>query len=90
MPMRKKQINVHKFLRIAKDPLSVKVKGLYAERLHRPDLDIAIEAYIKGDFIYMWRKCNKQTGNKMNTYFARYNLTMGTNGKEYVTSGGRV
>lgn len=90
MGVRKKQINVHKFLRVAKDPLAIKVKGLYARRLYVNELEVAIEAYVLGDFLYMWKKCEKQSGNKLNTYFARYNLTMPTRFKEYVVPGGRI
>lgn len=90
MLKRKKQINVYKFLRVAKDPRSIKVKGLYSKNLYTQGLDIAIEAYVKDDFLYMWKKCKKQTGNRQKTYFARYNLGLSTFGKEYVTVGGRV
>lgn len=86
----KRQINVHKFLRVAKDPRSVQVKGLYSAALHIPEVEQALEAYQMDGFIYMWRKCKNQSGNNLKTYFVRYKLGTSSSKREYVLSGGRV
>lgn len=87
---RKRQISVHKFLRIAKNPNAVKIKGLYSAALYIPEVDQALEAYRLGEFIYMWRKCAKQEGNKIKTYFVRYRKGSIKAHQEYVLDGGRV
>lgn len=87
---RKKQISVHKFLRIANNPNSKKVKGLYSAALYIPEMEQAIEAYSMGEYIYMWRKCHKQSGNQLKTYFVRYRKGSFKANQEFVVEGGRV
>ncbi len=76
-------------MRIAKNPNSVKIKGLYSAALHIPEVDQAFEAYKMGDFIYMFRKCAKQEGNRVKTYFVRYDMKSRRVNDEWVMSGGR-
>jgi len=63
---------------------------LYAAALHIPEVEQAIEAYKLDDFIYMFRKCKTQDGNKLKTYFVRYKLGAYRSNREYIINGGRV
>lgn len=85
----KKQISVHKFLRIAKNPNSIKVRGLYSAAPHIPEVEQSLEAYKMGDFLYMFRKCKNQQGNNLKTYFVKYNMKCRRVNDEWVMSGGR-
>lgn len=87
---RKKQISVHKFLRIAKNPNSKRVRGLYSAALYIPEMEESIEAYSLGDHIYMHRKCDKQCGNTLRTFFVRYRKGSFKANQEFVLEGGRV
>lgn len=86
-PKWKKQISLHKFRRIAQNPESTRVKGLYSAALHIPEVEQAIEAYEMDGFLYMHRKCK---GNNLRTYFVRYILGTSRSDREYVLTGGRV
>ena len=84
----KKQISVHKFLRVAKDKNSIKVRGLYFSAPFC--LAQAIEAYVLGDFVYMWRKCNTNKSPTTKTCFMRYRLGSNCPLENTVFAGGRV
>jgi hypothetical protein len=89
-PKWKKQISVYKFRRIAKNAGSIKVKGLYSSAVHIPEVEQSFEAYEMDGFLYMFRKCRKQKGNRLKTYFARYIIGHVETNKEYAITGGRV
>lgn len=94
--MSKKQISVYKFLRIAKNKKSVKVRGLYLSASFSlssnpiGELEMPIEAYTLGDHIYMWKKSKKQSGNYLKTHFVRYKLGSVEAKKDWVSSGGKI
>lgn len=83
-------MSVHKFLRIAKNPNSVKIKGLYSATLYSPEAIQAIEAYEFDGFLYMFRKCEKQLGNRLKTYFVRYKIGVYKADREFPINGGNV
>lgn len=84
----KKQISVHKFLRVAKNKNSIKVRGLYFSAPFY--LSQAIEAYVLGDFIYMWRRCKTKKSFTTKTCFMRYKFNSTEAFGDCVAAGGRV
>jgi len=83
-------VSVHKFLRIAKNPKSLKVKGLYSATLYSPAVEQALEAYEFEGFLYMFRLCKKQAGNRLKTYFVRYKMGEYKADREFPINGGKV
>lgn len=90
--MSKKQISVYKFLRVARNKKSVKVRGLHSSASFSlpKNYEQSLEAYVLDGFIYMWLKRNKQEGNRIKTYFVRYELGSNKAIQDFVTIGGRV
>ena len=86
----KKQVSVHKFLRIARNSKSVKIRGLYCSALYSHEAIQAIEAYEFDGFLYMLRKCDKQEGNRLKTYFVRYKIGSYKADREFPINGGKV
>jgi len=88
--MDKKQISIHKFIRIGKDRRSKRVRGLYNSGSFSLALKPALEAYVLGEFIYMWVPIAKTKGNQIKTTFIRYRLNSQKAIKDFVVAGGTI
>lgn len=90
--MDKKQISIHKFMRIAKDRRSKRVRGLYSSASFILALEKSIDAYVLGEFIYMWVPIGKSkyNSNRIKTTFLRYRLGSPKAIKECVIAGGTI
>jgi len=63
---------------------------LYCAALYSPEPVSAIEAYEFDGFLYMFRKCDKQEGNRLKTYFVRYKIGSYKADREFPINGGNV
>jgi hypothetical protein len=86
----KKQISVYKFMRIRKHLKAKKIRGLYSSALCIPEVQEALESYELDGFIYMFRQCEKQNGDRLKAYFVRYKIGTYRANREYILNGGSI